>query len=192
MEEIIRSRFNESREINRLISENNDTITKIQKFAEMIIETYRNGGKLFIAGNGGSAADSQHITAELVSRFYKERKALPAESLNVNTSNLTAIANDYDFSEVFSRQLEANAKKGDIFLGISTSGNSKNIIKALKISKDMNITTLGFAGKDGGEMAMLCDNIIMVPSSNTPRIQEYHITIGHIICELVESSLFPD
>ena len=192
MEKIIRSRFNESKEINRLISENNDIINKIQKFAEVIIESYKNGGKLFIAGNGGSAADSQHITAELVSRFYKERKALPAESLNVNTSNLTAIANDYDFSEVFSRQLEANAKKGDIFLGISTSGNSKNIIKALNKSKDMNIATLGFTGKDGGEMAGLCGNIIMVPSSNTPRIQEYHITIGHIICELVESSLFPD
>ncbi len=192
MEKIIRSRFNESQEINHLISENNDIIHEIQKFAELIIETYKNGGKLFIAGNGGSAADSQHITAELVSRFYKERKALPAESLNVNTSNLTAIANDYDFSEVFSRQLEANAKKGDIFLGISTSGNSKNIIKALNKSKDMNIATLGFTGKDGGEMAGLCGNIIMVPSSNTPRIQEYHITIGHIICELVESSLFPD
>jgi D-sedoheptulose 7-phosphate isomerase len=192
MEKIIRSKFNESQEINRLISEDNDIINKIQKFAESIIETYKNGGKLFIAGNGGSAADSQHITAELVSRFYKERKALPAESLNVNTSNLTAIANDYDFSEVFSRQLEANAKEGDIFLGISTSGNSKNIVKALKKSKDMNIATLGFTGKGGGEMAGLCDNIIMVPSSNTPRIQEYHITIGHIICELIESSLFPD
>ncbi len=192
MEKIIRSRFNESHEINRLILENNDIINKIQKFAELIIETYKNGGKLFIAGNGGSAADSQHITAELVSRFYKERKALPAESLNVNASNLTAIANDYDFSEVFSRQLEANAKEGDIFLGISTSGNSKNIIKALKISKNMNLVTLGFTGKSGGEMTGLCDNIIMVPSSNTPRIQEYHITIGHIICELVESSLFPD
>ncbi|MHB1646358.1 MAG: D-sedoheptulose-7-phosphate isomerase [bacterium] len=192
MEEIIRSRFNESKEINRLILENDDTINRIQKFAELIIESYRNGGKLFIAGNGGSAADSQHITAELVSRFYKERKALPAESLNVNTSNLTAIANDYDFSAVFSRQLEANAKEGDVFLGISTSGNSKNILNALKISKKLNIYTLGLTGKDGGEMANLCDNIIMIPSCNTPRIQEYHITIGHIICELIESSLFPN
>ncbi|RZD17808.1 MAG: SIS domain-containing protein [Candidatus Acididesulfobacter diazotrophicus] len=192
MEEIIRSRFNESKEINRLILENDDTINKIQKFAESIIESYQNGGKLFIAGNGGSAADSQHITAELVSRFYKERKALPAESLNVNTSNLTAIANDYDFSAVFSRQLEANAKEGDVFLGISTSGNSKNILNALKISKKLNIYTLGLTGKDGGEMANLCDNIIMIPSCNTPRIQEYHITIGHIICELIESSLFPN
>ena len=192
MEEIIRSRFNESKEINRLILENDDTINKIQKFAESIIESYQNGGKLFIAGNGGSAADSQHITAELVSRFYKERKALPAESLNVNTSNLTAIANDYDFSAVFSRQLEANAKEGDVFLGISTSGISKNILNALKISKKLNIYTLGLTGKDGGEMANLCDNIIMIPSCNTPRIQEYHITIGHILCELIESSLFPD
>lgn len=192
MEEIIRSRFNESKEINRLILENDDTINKIQKFAESIIESYQNGGKLFIAGNGGSAADSQHITAELVSRFYKERKALPAESLNVNTSNLTAIANDYDFSAVFSRQLEANAKEGDVFLGISTSGNSKNILNALKISKKLKIYTLGLTGKNGGEMAKLCDNIIMIPSCNTPRIQEYHITIGHIICELIESSLFPD
>ena len=192
MEEIIRSRFNESKEINRLILENDDTINRIQKFAELIIKSYQNGGKLFIAGNGGSAADSQHITAELVSRFYKERKALPAESLNVNTSNLTAIANDYDFSAVFSRQLEANAKEGDVFLGISTSGISKNILNALKISKKLKIYTLGLTGKDGGEMADLCDNIIMIPSCNTPRIQEYHITIGHIICELIESSLFPD
>ena len=192
MEEIIRSRFNESKEINQLILENDDTINRIQKFAELIIKSYQNGGKLFIAGNGGSAADSQHITAELVSRFYKERKALPAESLNVNTSNLTAIANDYDFSAVFSRQLEANAKEGDVFLGISTSGNSKNILNALKISKKLNIYTLGLTGKDGGEMANLCDNIIMIPSCNTPRIQEYHITIGHIICELIESSLFPN
>ncbi|MHB1665799.1 MAG: D-sedoheptulose-7-phosphate isomerase [bacterium] len=192
MEEIIRSRFNESKEINRLILENSDTINRIQKFAELIIESYQNGGKLFIAGNGGSAADSQHITAELVSRFYKERKALPAESLNVNTSNITAIANDYDFSAVFSRQLEANAKEGDVFLGISTSGNSKNILNALKISKELKIYTLGLTGKNGGEMANLCDNIIMIPSCNTPRIQEYHITIGHIICELIESSLFPD
>ncbi len=192
MEEIIRSRFNESKEINQLILENDDTINRIQKFAELIIKSYQNGGKLFIAGNGGSAADSQHITAELVSRFYKERKALPAESLNVNTSNLTAIANDYDFSVVFSRQLEANAKEGDVFLGISTSGNSKNILNALKISKKLNIYTLGLTGKDGGEMANLCDNIIMIPSCNTPRIQEYHITIGHILCELIESSLFPD
>ncbi|MCL5673717.1 MAG: D-sedoheptulose 7-phosphate isomerase [Deltaproteobacteria bacterium] len=192
MEEIIRSRFNESKEINQLILENDDTINRIQKFAELIIKSYQNGGKLFIAGNGGSAADSQHITAELVSRFYKERKALPAESLNVNTSNLTAIANDYDFSAVFSRQLEANAKEGDVFLGISTSGNSKNILNALKISKKLNIYTLGLTGKDGGEMANLCDNIIMIPSCNTPRIQEYHITIGHILCELIESSLFPD
>ncbi len=192
MEEIIRSRFNESKEINRLILENDDTINRIQKFAELIVKSYQNGGKLFIAGNGGSAADSQHITAELVSRFYKERKALPAESLNVNTSNLTAIANDYDFSAVFSRQLEANAKQGDVFLGISTSGNSKNILNALKISKKLKIYTLGLTGKNGGEMANLCDNIIMIPSCNTPRIQEYHITIGHIICELIESSLFPD
>jgi D-sedoheptulose 7-phosphate isomerase len=192
MEKIIRSRFNESKEINRLILENDDTINRIQKFAELVIRSYQNGGKLFIAGNGGSAADSQHITAELVSRFYKERKALPAESLNVNTSNLTAIANDYDFSAVFSRQLEANAKEGDVFLGISTSGNSKNILNALRISKKLKIYTLGLTGKNGGEMANLCDNIIMIPSCNTPRIQEYHITIGHIICELIESSLFPD
>lgn len=192
MEKLIFERLEESNRLNRLISKNTELILTIKKTVELIIETYKNGGKLFIAGNGGSAADSQHIAAELVSRFYKERKALPAESLTANTSNLTAISNDYDFSFVFSRQLEANAKEGDIFLGISTSGNSKNIINAIQKAKEMNIKTIGFTGESCGKMAKNCDILIKIPSKNTPRIQEYHILIAHIICELVESSLFPD
>jgi D-sedoheptulose 7-phosphate isomerase len=192
MEKLIFERLEESNKLNALISKNTELILTIKKTAKLIIETYKNGGKLFIAGNGGSAADSQHIAAELVSRFYKERKALSAESLTVNTSNLTAISNDYDFSFIFSRQLEANAKEGDIFLGISTSGNSKNIINAIKKAKEMNIKTIGFTGESGGEMSKDCDILIKIPSKNTPRIQEYHILIAHIICELVESSLFPD
>ncbi|MGC8555054.1 MAG: D-sedoheptulose-7-phosphate isomerase, partial [Candidatus Acidulodesulfobacterium sp.] len=163
-----------------------------EEISKTIISAYDKGGKVFIAGNGGSAADAQHIAAELVSRFYKERKALAAESLTVNTSNLTAIANDYDFSVVFSRQLEANARKDDVFWGISTSGNSKNILTAINTAKNIGMKIIGFTGGNGGKMAGrgMCDHLIKIPSNDTPRIQENHILIAHIICELVENSLF--
>ncbi len=192
MKNLIEKRFAEAKAILELMSNNREILKTIEEISKTIIETYDNDGKVFIAGNGGSAADAQHIAAELVSRFYKERKALAAESLTVNTSNLTAIANDYDFSVVFSRQLEANARKGDIFWGISTSGNSKNILSAISAAKNIGMKVIGFTGKGGGKMAepVMCDLLIRIPSKDTPRIQENHILIAHIICEIVENAFF--
>ena len=192
MEKIIAERFAEAKTILELTSNDPEVLKAAAGVSRAIIDTYNNGGKVFIAGNGGSAADAQHIAAELVSRFYRERKALAAESLTVNTSNLTAIANDYDFSAVFSRQLEANARKGDIFWGISTSGNSKNILAAIQTARNIGMKIVGFTGKNGGKMAEpgTCDLIVKIPSGDTPRIQENHILIAHIICEMVETALF--
>ncbi len=186
IEEIIR----ESIAVKEKIMNDKNLIHKISLIVEKIIECYKNNGKLLFAGNGGSAADAQHLVAELVGRFYLERKALKAEALSVNTSTITAIGNDYDYSKIFSRQLEANGDKGDIFIGFSTSGNSKNIIEAINICKEKEIFVIGFTGESGGKMQNMCDILINVPSNNTPRVQEAHITIGHIICELVEKKLF--
>ena len=192
MNNTIKKRFSEARALLELTSNNEEILSTVENISKTIISAYDKGGKVFIAGNGGSAADAQHIAAELVSRFYKERKALAAESLTVNTSNLTAIANDYDFSVVFSRQLEANARKGDVFWGISTSGNSKNILSAINTANNIGMKIIGFTGGNGGKMAEpgMCDLLIKIPSKDTPRIQENHILIAHIICELVENSLF--
>lgn len=192
MENLIINRLNEAKKLLDLTANSPKIIKTISEISKTIIAAYETGGKVFIAGNGGSAADAQHIAAELVSRFYRERKALAAESLTVNTSNLTAIANDYDFSAVFSRQLEANARKGDIFWGISTSGNSKNIISAIHTAKNIGMKVIGFTGEGGGKMSEpeMCGLLIKIPSKDTPRIQENHILIAHIICEIVENSLF--
>ena len=192
MEKIIAERFATAKTVLESTSNDAEVLKAAAEISRAIIAAYNNGGKVFIAGNGGSAADAQHIAAELVSRFYRERKALAAESLTVNTSNLTAIANDYDFSAVFSRQLEANARKGDIFWGISTSGNSKNIIAAIQTARNIGMKVVGFTGEGGGKMAEpgTCDLIIKIPSKDTPRIQENHILIAHIICEMVETALF--
>lgn len=186
MEHLIIERFNDAQKLLGLTASDKEIILTINEISKTIVRAYKNGGKLFIAGNGGSAADAQHIAAELVSRFYKERRALAAESLTVNTSNLTAIANDYDFSLIFARQLEANARKGDVFWGISTSGNSRNIISAIIKAKELNMKVIGFTGKNGGAMSNMCDFIIKIPAEDTPRIQESHILIAHIICEIVE------
>ena len=194
MKNIIEKRFAEAKALLELTSNNAKILKTVEEISKTIISAYDNGGKVFIAGNGGSAADAQHIAAELVSRFYKERKALAAESLTVNTSNLTAIANDYDFSAVFSRQLEANARKGDVFWGISTSGNSKNILSAIHTAKNIGMKIIGFTGEGGGKMSEpeMCDLLIRIPSDDTPRIQENHILIAHIICEIVENSVFTE
>ena len=147
------------------------------------------GGKLILMGNGGSAADSQHIAAELIGRFKKERKAIPAHALTVDSSSLTALGNDYGFESIFSRQVEALANPNDAVVGISTSGNSKNIIRALSLAREIGAKTIGLMGNDGGEMKNCVDIGIIVPSSDTARIQEVHITIGHIICEIIEQDL---
>jgi D-sedoheptulose 7-phosphate isomerase len=147
------------------------------------------GGKLLLMGNGGSAADSQHIAAELIGRFKKERKAIPALALTVDSSSLTALGNDYGFESIFSRQIEALANPNDAVVGISTSGNSKNIIRALKLAREIGAKTIGLMGNNGGEMKDCVDIGIIVPSNDTARIQEVHITIGHIICEIIEQDL---
>jgi D-sedoheptulose 7-phosphate isomerase len=159
--------------------------------ARMIIAVFRSGGRAFFFGNGGSAADSQHIAAEFVGRFQKERRALPAVALTTDTSILTSLANDYSFEVVFSRQLEALGKKGDVAIGFSTSGNSPNILLALRKAGEMGIRTVVFTGHEGGQAARIADVAIVVPSTVTARIQESHIVIAHAICELVENEFLP-
>ncbi len=161
----------------------------IASAAGVIIASLKKGGKVLVFGNGGSAADSQHFAAELVGRFKKERKALGAIALSVDTSALTAIANDYGYEASFSRQVEALGKAGDVAFGISTSGNSKNVIAAVKKARELGLETVGLSGSGGGELAKACDISIAVESKDTPRVQESHITVIHIICELIEDDI---
>jgi D-sedoheptulose 7-phosphate isomerase len=161
-------------------------IDQIIDLSSMVIDSLKKGGKVMLFGNGGSAADSQHIAAELVGRYQKERQALPAIALTTNTSILTAIANDYGYEVVFAKQVEALGEKNDIVIGISTSGKAKNVAAGIKQAKKMGIKTIIFTGGDGGEIAKLADVALIVPSKVTARIQEAHIAVGHIICELVE------
>lgn len=164
-------------------------IPQIEKTANIIIRSLKKGGKVILFGNGGSAADAQHIAAELVGRFKKERRGLPAIALSTNTSIITALSNDYDFKIIFSRQLSALCNKGDVAIGISTSGNSPNVLQGIKTAKKIGAKTIGLSGR-GGKIKEIADLCINVPSDDTPRIQEAHITIGHILCKLVEDKLF--
>lgn len=163
---------------------------RIEQSADLIITSLRQGGKIHFCGNGGSAADAQHLAAELSGRFYFDRPPLNAEALHCNTSYLTAVGNDYGYELIFSRLLQGTAHKGDVLVGISTSGNSRNIIKAYEVAKDMGVAIVSLTGATGGNMKDYSDVLLNVPSTDTPRIQESHIMIGHIICELVETSLF--
>ncbi len=165
---------------------------QVTRMGHLLIDAYEAGKKLLIAGNGGSAADAQHIAAEFVSRFNFDRPGLPALALTTDTSILTAVGNDYGYDQLFRRQIEANGQGGDVFLGISTSGNSPNILKALEAAQLKGITTFGFTGRSGGKMRELCDYCLCVPSTDTPRIQEAHILIGHTLCAMVELALFDD
>jgi len=162
----------------------------IYSVVEVICKAFKNGNRVMFCGNGGSAADAQHLAAELSGRFYKDRKALPAEALHCNTSYLTAVANDYDYDSVYSRLVDGVMNAGDVLVGISTSGNSANIVKAFEIANQKNITTIGLTGMDGGKLNNISDYIIKVSSIDTPRIQESHILLGHIMCELIELKLF--
>lgn len=190
MEKEIRLFIDESITTYKKITENQSIIDNISTICDEIVKVFENEGKVLFCGNGGSAADAQHFSAELSGRFKLDRKPLFAEALHTNTSYLTSVANDYSYDDIFSRAVIAKGKKGDVLIGISTSGNSKNVIKALEEAKKINMITIGFTGKSGGKMALLCDHIISIPSDNTPRIQEAHELIGHIICEIVESRLF--
>ena len=173
------------------IAADNDLLCRIEKAAEMIIQSLRGGGKIHFCGNGGSAADAQHLAAELSGRFYYDRPPLNAEALHCNTSYLTAVGNDYGYEHIFARLLRGTAKKGDVLVGISTSGNSKNILCAYDVCKELGVSIISMTGATGGKMKDLSDLLLNVPSTDTPRIQESHIMIGHIICELVESAMFP-
>lgn len=166
-----------------------NAVTQIKDIAELVIESLKKNGKVIIFGNGGSASDSQHIAAEFVGRFKKDRTALAAIALTVNTSVLTSLANDYGYEVVFARQIEALGQKNDIAIGISTSGKAKNVALGIKQAKKMGIKTVALTGGDGGELIKLADTYLIVPSQVTARVQEAHITIGHIICELVEQTL---
>jgi len=162
----------------------------IEEIVELCIVAFRKNKKMLLCGNGGSAADAQHIAAELSGRFYKDRKPLYAEALHVTSSFITAVANDYGYDKTYARMTEAAGREGDILLGISTSGNSPNVVNALKKANEIGLKTIGFTGNNGGKMASICDYIIKIPSDDTPRIQEAHILIGHIICQLIEEELF--
>lgn len=167
------------------------TLALIADVAQRCIDALRSGNKIIFAGNGGSASDAQHIAAELVGRFEKDRPGLPAMSLTTNASQLTALSNDYGYDAVFSRQLQALSKEGDVFFGLSTSGNSSNIITAIEVAKAHGLSVVGMTGESGGQLAAMCDVCLKVPSRNTARIQEAHITIGHILCAQIEQVLFP-
>jgi len=186
--------------INRIISNSvenyqrvlNDEILQenIENIVVKSVEAFRNDKKMLFCGNGGSASDAQHIAAELSGRFYSDRPPLYAEALHVNSSYITAVANDYGYDETYARMLEACGRKGDVLVGISTSGNSPNVVKALEKANAIGLTTIGFTGSKGGEMKDVCDIMIKVPSDDTPRIQEVHILVGHIICQLIEEEMF--
>ncbi len=182
--------ISESIAVKQALLDNHGLIAQIEAVADLIVATYRQQGKVLIAGNGGSAADAQHIAAELVSRFTFDRPALPALALTTDTSILTGIGNDYGYDSLFSRQVEASGRPGDVFIGISTSGNSPNILRALETAQANGLVTVGLSGATGGKMGALCDHCLNMPSSDTARIQECHITVGHILCANTENSLF--
>ncbi len=188
MEETILRCFKESSEVkDRFLKEN---LSKLIDAIKLIVQAFEKGNKLFFFGNGGSAADAQHLAAEFVNRYLMERPPLPAIALTTDTSILTSVSNDFAFNEIFSKQLKALGKKGDIAVGLSTSGNSPNVIRAIETAKEMGMKTVAFTGMDGGKLFKKADIALLVPSSSTPRIQETHILIGHILCEMVENRLF--
>lgn len=188
MENIILKRFKESSEVKtRFLKEN---LPKLLDLIKLIAQTFEAGNKIFFFGNGGSAADAQHLAAEFVNRYVIDRPPLPAIALTTDTSILTSVSNDFAFSEIFAKQLRAIGKEGDVAIGISTSGNSSNVVKAFEVAKEMGIKTVALSGNDGGVLAKMADVSLVVSSTSTPRIQETHILIGHILCEMVEHQLF--
>jgi D-sedoheptulose 7-phosphate isomerase len=178
--------------VKQQILQDEEMIGKVAKIADLITDALRARGRIYFCGNGGSAADAQHLAAEFSGRFYTDRRALPAEALHCNTSYLTAVANDYSYDVVYARLIEGIANKGDVLIGLSTSGNSANIVKAFEVARSKGVVTVGMTGVAGGAMKSISDHLINVPSTDTPRIQESHIMIGHIICQLVEEKFFQE
>ena len=189
MQNKIKEKLNESIEVKKSVIKS--LLPQIEQAAKLMIETYKKGNKILIFGNGGSAADAQHIAAELMGRYKKDRSALPAVALSTDTSVITSLSNDYGFETIFARQIEGLAKSGDITLGISTSGNSKNVLEGIEKAKELGCKTIGLLGNSGGRISEVVDIAITVSSKATPRVQESHITISHILCGLIEEELFP-
>ena len=190
LSDLVRDRIQRSIEVKQALLSDAAFRDRVAQAAIQIVRALRTGGKVLFFGNGGSAADAQHLAAEFTGRYLKERKALPALALHANTSAVTAIGNDYGFDLVFARQMEALGKEGDVAVGISTSGNSRNVLRALEVAKSKSIYTVALTGASGGEMKDVADCTIRIPSEETPRIQECHILAGHIICEIAEEMLF--
>lgn len=181
----------ESIQVKQSLLNNSALMNQVSGVVDAVTNAFKTGHKVQFCGNGGSAADAQHLAAEFSGRFYKNRTALPSDALHCNSSYLTAVANDYGYDEIYSRLVEGTMQSGDILIGLSTSGNSPNIVKAFETARSKNIITVGFTGNGGGKLGELSHFLLDIPSKNTPRIQESHIMIGHIICELVEANLFP-
>jgi len=187
----IKNTIQQSIEVKSLLLQNDEMLKEIAHVIQMCIHGFKNGKRLYLCGNGGSAADAQHIAAELSGRFNYDRKPLPAEALHVNTSFLTAVANDYGYDQVYARMIEAIGEPGDLLIAISTSGNSENVVNAVETAVHKQIHTIALTGKSGGILADIADKCIRVPSENVARIQEAHILIGHILCEEIEKAMFP-
>jgi D-sedoheptulose 7-phosphate isomerase len=188
--DIVTQQVAESVRVKQAILDDHALLSHIAEVADLCAAAYLKGGKVIFAGNGGSAADAQHLAGELVSKFYFDRPALPAIALTTDTSVMTAIGNDYGFERLFARQVEAHGNRGDVFVGISTSGNSRNVVEAVRTCREMGITTIGLTGAKPCQMDTLCDFVLKVPSTETPRIQECQTLIGHILCCIVEARLF--
>lgn len=190
MQDKIKNIISGSISVKQSILKDDELLYTVQQITLEMVKTLQLGGRIYFCGNGGSAADAQHLAAEFSGRFYTDRQALPAEALHCNTSYLTAVANDYSYDVVYARLVQGIANPGDFLVGLSTSGNSVNIVKAFETARDKKVKTVGFTGKDGGKMRSLSDYLLNVPSTDTPRIQESHIMLGHIICQLVEELYF--
>ncbi|MGL5890918.1 MAG: D-sedoheptulose-7-phosphate isomerase [Bacteroidia bacterium] len=188
---LLQSRITASVQLKQQLLGNTQLLETVTQVAAMAVDAYRNGNKVMWCGNGGSAADAQHLAAELSGRFYYDRPPLNSDAFHVNTSYLTAVANDYSYDQVYSRLVQAMCRKGDILIGLSTSGNSGNVVKAFEKAREMGVITVGFTGETGGKMKPFCDYLINIPSTDTPRIQECHMLLGHTLCEIAEQQLFP-
>jgi D-sedoheptulose 7-phosphate isomerase len=190
MSKSIKEIIQASIDVKQSILKNELLLKTVEQIVAIVSTSFKNGHKVLFCGNGGSAADAQHLSAEFSGRFYKNRRALPSDALHCNSSYLTAVANDYSYDEIYARLVEGTMEKGDVLIGLSTSGNSPNIVKAFEVAKSKGIITVGFTGSSGGKLAPISNFLLNVPSDITPRIQESHILLGHIICELVEAEIF--
>ena len=186
----VKKYVSESMDLKRAILDDEELVQRTGDAVDALVKSFKNGGQAFFCGNGGSAADAQHLAAELSGRLNFDRAPLPAEAFTVNTSFLTAVGNDYSFDDIYKRSVEGFCKKGDVLFGISTSGNSENVLRAQIAAKKKGVTVISLTGKDGGKIKRYCDILLNIPSSNTQHVQEGQVVLGHIICELVEATLF--